>query len=366
MPAAKNNYTEQRVGYLDGIRGLAILLVAAGHIFYSYYIFKAGWIGLNLFFILSGYLITQRLYVHLAGSTGSYFRNFYLRRLLRIFPLYYGCLVIFFILLPVLYPGYFKFYNELFHLQGWFWAYASNWMMIVNGIPDQPVFFHFWSLAVEEQFYIIWPFLFLMLVKVKSMPAIIVVLLLSSVVCRNLIHNSFDSYINTGTAAEPLLLGALITVLEKKKLLEKYYSWFIILTVLSVVGLGVIFINNPDLHITNNWLLRAGYSAIDIIWSCGLVLCIINKNASERTRRFFSTDWMKWLGKYSYGIYVFHWIVLNLFIYKIETELIQKGIDKYLVYFSVRIAGILLILGISYLSYNLYEKRFLRLKKYFI
>ena len=77
--------------------------------------------------------------------------------ILRIFPLYYGCLIVFFLLLPFVYPGYFEFYGDVYDDQVWYWTYTSNWMMVIHGLPDQPVFFHFWSLAVEEQFYVVWP-----------------------------------------------------------------------------------------------------------------------------------------------------------------------------------------------------------------
>ena len=87
------------IPYLDGIRGLAIFLVAAGHIFNEIYLFKITWVGLNLFFILSGYLITGCLFRYQSHSVTNYFRNFYGRRILRIFPLYYGALIFFFFVL---------------------------------------------------------------------------------------------------------------------------------------------------------------------------------------------------------------------------------------------------------------------------
>lgn len=356
---------EQRIKYLDGIRGLAIFLVATGHLFYQYYLFKFGWIGLNLFFVLSGYLITQRLYFHYAVNRNTYFKNFYLRRVVRIFPLYYGCLFIFFIILPLLYQPYFLHYNELYNGQWWYWTYTSNWMIIFYGLPSESVFFHFWSLAVEEQFYIIWPILFLFLVNLKRNYLFVVLLIIGSVLVRILVKDNLGSYLNTATTAEPLLLGALVAILEKEKKLESLYRVFLTAGLLSLASLLVIFSIDKNLHITNNLLLRIGYSAIDLIWVFTLVHVSVNKRHSGITRNLFSINWLLWLGKYSYGIYVFHWIILILFIYKAEYELLKRGVEIQLVYFTVRFAGIILILLISYLSYNFFEKKFLQLKRYF-
>jgi peptidoglycan/LPS O-acetylase OafA/YrhL len=357
---------EDRIGYLDGLRGLAIFLVAINHIFYNYNIVQIGWSGLNLFFLLSGYLITKRLYSHYSGSRASYFKNFYGRRILRIFPLYYGCLIIFFLLLPFVYPSYFEFYGDVYDNQVWYWTYTSNWMMVIHGLPEQPIFFHFWSLAVEEQFYVVWPILFLLLVRVKKFYTLIICSLIAcSIFLRNHIDGDLASYLSTSTAAEPLLLGALIAMLEKNNRLEKLYRYFLFLMVLSIASLIGILIYNNDLHITNNWLFRKGYTAIDLCWAYLLVVCILNKRGSDFIRGFFNMKWLKWLGKYSYGIYVFHWLILNFFVYKAVRELVVAGIDETAAYFLTRVVGIAAILAISFFSYNFYEKRFLALKKYF-
>ena len=355
-----------RVAYLDGMRGLAILLVGAGHFFYKYPVFKSTWIGLNLFFVLSGYLITQRLFFHYKDSIGSYFKNFYFRRILRIFPLYYGCLFIFFIILPVLYSAFFTHFGELYSLQAWYWTYTSNWMIVFNGMPGQPLFFHFWSLAVEEQFYLLWPFLFLLLVRIKRNYLFVLGMIAASAFLRNYIGVNYSSFLNTGTVAEPLLLGALITILEKSKKVDYLVNYFLIVIFLALASLVIIFINNPDPEIVSNkWLFRVGYSSVDLFWASIILLSVSTNIASNMIKKLFSAKWLTWLGTYSYGIYVFHWIVLTLFIYKAETELIKIGMKTNVAYFLTRITGIAIVLLISYMSYHFYEKRFLRLKKKF-
>jgi peptidoglycan/LPS O-acetylase OafA/YrhL len=82
-------------------------------------------------------------------------------------------------------------------------------------------------------------------------------------------------------------------------------------------------------------------------------------------RKVFSSGWLVWLGKYSYGLYVFHWLILQIFVQKGQTMLVQRGADGQVAYLLPRIGGIGLVLLIGYASYHLYEKQFLRWKKYF-
>src|SRR5579863_7613015 len=152
---------------LDGLRGVAVLLVLIGHFAYVPIALKgipgkifalthAGWTGVELFFVLSGFLITGIL----LDSKGAenYVSSFYIRRALRILPLYYGAVLVAFVLLPLLgragLPGLSPEFNPD---QLWYWFYAGNWAWNWNHCY-QP-FAHFWSLAVEEQFYLAWPWI---------------------------------------------------------------------------------------------------------------------------------------------------------------------------------------------------------------
>jgi peptidoglycan/LPS O-acetylase OafA/YrhL len=156
-----------RLPTLDGLRGVAILLVLLSHLtLYSEMSTTtlldrayqratlAGWVGVDLFFVLSGFLITGIL-LDLKGSS-RFFRTFYARRVLRIFPLYYAFLAIFYIALPQLLSS----KDQVLRLladQKWYWLYLQNLQMARDGWPVPKYLAHFWSLAVEEQFYLIWP-----------------------------------------------------------------------------------------------------------------------------------------------------------------------------------------------------------------
>ena len=151
-----------RLPALDGLRAIAILLVVPHNLnliatFGGPNLFVAalhrGWIGVQLFFVLSGFLITGILLD--ARDAPDYYRSFFVRRVLRIFPLYYATLLVLFVLLPALglLPASFK-RDTMVELS--YWAYFSNWYGPFH--PGEASVSHFWSLAVEEQFYLLWPF----------------------------------------------------------------------------------------------------------------------------------------------------------------------------------------------------------------
>jgi len=151
-----------RLPTLDGLRAIAILLVVPHNLnliatYGGTHLFVAavhrGWIGVQLFFVLSGFLITSILLD--ARDASNYYRSFFARRALRIFPLYYATLLVLFVLLPALglLPSSFE-GDPMVELS--YWAYFSNWYGPFHQGPE-PVS-HFWSLAVEEQFYLLSPF----------------------------------------------------------------------------------------------------------------------------------------------------------------------------------------------------------------
>jgi peptidoglycan/LPS O-acetylase OafA/YrhL len=169
---------------LDGLRGIAILLVVLFHNFRAFNYFFFGWLGVDLFFVLSGFLITDIL-LNTVGSP-HFLRNFFMRRMLRIFPLYYLVLIIFFIAFPLLglYKQELQFYQD--H-QSWFWFYLQNWLLSTDSSPRGGALDHFWSLAIEEQFYIIWPLIILLVRKLKILAGIMLSLLLALMIARGAI-----------------------------------------------------------------------------------------------------------------------------------------------------------------------------------
>lgn len=161
---------------LDGIRAIAILLVMAFH----FGIIRFGWMGVQLFFVLSGFLISSILLKEKEkpASLPQRLKKFWIRRSLRIFPLYYIYLTVFVIicLFTAFPPGY-------FHDLPYLYSYTFNLTRITNSWHESPVYTHFWSLCVEEQFYLFFPFVIFLLSR-SSLRALLVAVLIAGPVFR--------------------------------------------------------------------------------------------------------------------------------------------------------------------------------------
>ncbi|MBI5289673.1 MAG: acyltransferase, partial [Chloroflexi bacterium] len=185
--------TRDHIPALDGLRGLAVLLVLFNHAQVEIVlrmtapadrawvdqltlkIWSAWWSGVDLFFVLSGFLITRILLQ--AKSGPGYFRTFYARRALRIFPLYYLFLVFLMALTHWRDATYLNTYGGLFRHQVWFWSYLSNYPLALSRVFDIQGFpaTHLWTLAIEEQFYLVWPLIVLVLGRRNLMAACVAV-----------------------------------------------------------------------------------------------------------------------------------------------------------------------------------------------
>ena len=177
--ATATRASTSRVPALDGLRGIAVLLVLIHHFsgipaaglgvptgFYREWLRFAtiGWAGVDLFFVLSGFLITSILY-DAKGPALAFFKNFYARRALRIFPVYYVLVVFMLFLLPWIIPGEEAASAKLRDNQLWLWFYLRNIQSLADFqslIGTGHLVGHLWSLAVEEQFYLVWPMVVLL------------------------------------------------------------------------------------------------------------------------------------------------------------------------------------------------------------
>lgn len=351
---------------LDGLRGIAILLVVLYHNFgfirHSYF----GWLGVDLFFVLSGFLITSIL-INDVDEKG-FLKKFYVRRILRIFPLYYFVLILFLLVFPAV--GYFT--KELDYFvsnQWWFWTYLQNWLFSFQLTEDAKILTHLWSLAVEEQFYLVWPFVILLVKSPRRLFLIMAAVLAFVIIARSVIWLYKIEDLNyttlyTFTRIDGICIGSMIALLMKfrPKLIAVNFT-FIILG-LAVINFIFYFLNYQNKN-GYPYFAFVGYTTFCAMF--GLLLHeIVSTSNSSFLNRLFSLRPLRFFGKISYGFYVFHWPVYMMsyssFFYFLKRN-IQLTDNITIICAALLSTGLALI--ISVISYYFFESYFLKLKKKF-
>ncbi|MDR3746016.1 MAG: acyltransferase [Acidobacteriaceae bacterium] len=382
LPAPEN---KQFYPALDGLRALAVLLV-----FYSHYSLSPrpglawGWTGVNIFFVLSGFLITGILYD--TRNSAYRFRNFYVRRTLRIFPLYYGILLITLLLYPIFrwewHPTWFMWPLYISNYSRFIWMPAYiNGSGIVECLrstrqfhpPFLLLFGHFWSLAAEEQFYLVWPLVvFLVKDRIWLRNICLSACILTPLVrlaCFHLIpHVYIDNellYRITPFRADGFLLGGLITLMlrgpESRWLFKLLRPAFYFL-IAGIVVSEIIYRSHMHhfIYSANTPTLSSiGYSIINLF--CAFLI-LLSLEPGSFFYRLFTLRPLHRLGQMSYGFYVFHNVPICAYILLVAHFYKKSGpAFTYL----VALVGFIFSLALSYLSYRFYETRFLRLKDRF-
>jgi len=341
-------------------------MVVLTHNFEFTRFFFFGWLGVDLFFVISGFLITQILLE--TKEKPHYIRNFYLKRLLRIFPLYYLTLIFFFVIVPHIknFPLDMSYYID--H-QWWFWAYLQNWFLIFYDPGNTTtVIQHFWSLAVEEQFYLLWPWIILFVRKPKHLLLIAGTLLLLVIATRFTLWTLKIRDLNymglyTFTRIDGICIGSMLAVFRysKSNFLEKYFTGI----VLFLAGLNFVFyFFNKPFHFTFPYLAIVGYTTFAILLALLVDECIKGKN--KLLNFVFGNRILRFFGKISYSFYVLHLPVLFIFYDRIYNWAIATySFSDYQIRFAVSTFLTLVGLGVSILSYYGIERHFLKIKKIF-
>ena len=361
---------------LDGVRGLAVLIVIIHNAAWlsapsEQFVLKlfgavaaTGWIGVQLFFALSGYLITGIL-LDSRGRTG-YFRSFYLRRTLRIFPLYYAFLIaVVFVAAPLAWSP--TWAADVRAEQWPYWLYLSNWMqpfkVDIHGLT------HLWSLAVEEQFYFLWPVLAWWLGR-RGLARLAVALIVTGPMIRyglRLTELPLETaYMFTIARWDALAAGALLAAMLRdpngRALID---SWRGRVTAVAALALVALVIRQRGFHSEEIPIQVIGQSLI-VILSTGLIAYAVVEGASGLTslQRALSVGWLRTFGKYSYAMYVFHFPIHHLMNpYKAAWELGTDDPLRIVRVIAYVTLVILLSLAASLLSWRLIEKPFLDLKE---
>jgi peptidoglycan/LPS O-acetylase OafA/YrhL len=365
---------------LDAVRTIAALMVYAAHAFQPTFQFlpikgtfvekvlmtiTSGGTGVLIFFVLSGFLITYLLLTEQKYSGTISVKNFYIRRTLRIWPLYF--LVIFFTF--GLYPLLKSFAgistalgsNVVYHI-----FFLSNFDVINilqhcygSDARSQNIT---WSIAVEEQFYLVWPWI-VVLVPGRYLIHAIASVIVASFAFRIINHNDvFVLYYHTIAVFMSLAMGGLFAYVcfSRQQVREFFYRSAHWLQGLSIVVVFLWMLYKNDI------LPKAYAESVSFVVSAFLFAVVVASQSFSRPESKMELGKIKFataLGKYTYGIYMLHPIVLLLL--DVVLRMMHVSADNFLSGFLLGIAGLILTLGASYISYRYFELYFLRLKKGF-
>lgn len=348
---------------LDGLRGFAILLVVIYHNFGFINYFFFGWLGVDLFFVLSGFLITDILLKSFGSS--HYLRNFYTRRVLRIFPVYYLSLIFFLLVLPRFnnLPVDISYYTNN---QLWLWAYLQNWLFIFKPDASSDMLHHFWSLAVEEQFYLVWPLIILLLKKPKYLLFLLSFLLIAVMTTRFIIW-TYElkqlSYYNlyTFTRIDGICIGSMIALTRRISLnFLKNYTYIIVLFLATINFIFYFFNSNHQFSFP--YLAVVGYTTF-----AGMFGLLVNEAVTGETKiinMVLGFSLLKFFGRISYGLYVYHWPIYLLLAPYVKNW-VQSNFSSIHPGIAASFACLLIAIIVSILSHKYFESIFIRMKRRF-
>jgi peptidoglycan/LPS O-acetylase OafA/YrhL len=346
---------------LDVLRGIAILFVVVYHYLNVYSFFQIGWVGVDLFFVLSGFLITRILWR--TRFEKRYFINFYAKRILRIFPLYYVYLIGYFFLFPLFFnsvytnDAFLHYYNN----KSWFFSFMANWFFIIKGLPKDYTLVSLWSIGIEEQFYIFFPFFIFLCRKSKKLPLIIALVIIAVVLYRTYLrlyyipNPSFVIYSYNAIARfDAFLVGGLGYFLIDK--INKKMSIYIFASTLSIVVFFVFYFNSISFE--NPFFGTLGFTILAIHFVSWILLATKTKIWESTFSKVLS-----FFGKISYALYLTHIVIkVSCVIFFTKYINVYTTTSKILLPLTAFIISIL----ISTASFYYFEKPIMKLRKHFI
>ena len=366
---------------LDGLRAIAFLIIFGFHTDYLPF----GWLGVQLFFVISGYLITGILLrMKERLPTREYFFKFYIRRFLRIFPLYYFYLLLVVAasawLLSISYKP--KVMNVVLGQIWYAFLYLYNFYSATIGFKSSPFLDHLWSLSVEEQFYIFWPLL-IFFFNEKHLKKLFLAGIVAGPVLRLITFIIYQGgYIESFSYPAPLPIYTFPFSYVDAFAFGAYITRFSIpnarkqLAYLSIAVPLIGFVTQFAANGKFESLLTLGYrdsmpDAYQFIWGYSLVnyLFVVLIYCVAREKMFLRfLDWapIQYLGKISYGLYIYHFPLVYFFPENWFVAQIQKmGISAEFSSVLIIISAFASTVALASISYYALERPFLKLKDHF-
>ena len=356
MQSSTAGFRPPRYPELDGLRGVAILMVVAYH--YDLAPFLSG---VDLFFVLSGFLLGGILLDKQEAS--NYFKAFYARRFCRILPLYFVCLLVFLILLPLTLGWLFGDPFEMLlgdPLPIWtYFTFTHNFAMAQLGGWGTLWLGHTWSLAVEEQFYLFLPF-FIRSFSREKLPYLLVGLILSAPLLRAFLyefhpHGDLAFYVLMPCRADALLLGVLCAYVIRNErclnLLRMHTkALYGVLALFLAAGAALMALSSPTVHVP---LVAAsyGYSWLPLVYSCIVLIAVTEKRGlvtlATRVRP------LSWLAVLAFGVFLLHMPILIMFQRLTSAGLLPQAGSHYI----IPLGAFLLTLMLASISWIFFERR---------
>ena len=342
------NLAKSHIPSLDGLRAIAAFLVVFYHAGIEW---APGGLGVLIFFVLSGFLITWLLLKEEEQSGAISLKLFYFRRSLRIFPAFYAYWLLFSAVSLLLH----KRYDVAQAISAFF--YVNNYYQALHGDPNTGLS-HTWSLGIEEQFYLLWPLLFMLLRearhRLRFLIAAIVLLVLYREALIFLFHRD-QGYIYEAfdTRADHLLMGCLLAVALRAGVWTGLWRRLCFTPWLSVVPIGLLVISTAlALRFGSTYRDAVAFVVDPLLVTVLIVQTIAHPSAGLGVA--LNWDWMRYLGTISYSVYLYQQLVV---------EPVRKLTARWPV--VSMLATILAVIAVASASYWIVERPFLRLKKRF-
>jgi peptidoglycan/LPS O-acetylase OafA/YrhL len=376
--SAPSLWYSKRIPELDGLRGLAILQVLIYHYFYQtvsggdnrwfHYLKDACsvfWSGVDLFFVLSGFLIGGILLD--ARRSPNYFRAFYTRRVFRIIPVYTVLIAIFYVCWATGVPGRIAASDWLFRSTIPWYAYATFTQNIryAVGEPASPTWISVtWSLAIEEQFYLMLPAVILYSSR-RRLPYLLGGAILAAPLLRILLnltysHGTLASFFLMPCRADALLLGVSVALLVREPSLwgamKSHRGALASLWAVLLAGFPLFILFKETDQLRSFWMSTIGFSWLAVFYVGLLMLALMYSDGwLGRILRF---SWLRSLGAISYGLYLIQWLVLGLIfaVLRSKSPWAETSTERGLVLLSLALA-----IAAASISWNFFEKPLLKI-----